>query len=122
MYVIIPLFSIDAINQQSLAYTRVGLNKGGFDWGLSFRWHPTNEHTWNDDHRKVQPFRYNISHVTLHDAIVTGLQPLPEVCSAYIEIISLLSVPTMMEWIFGEVKISRRKSDRQQLFSTSACQ
>ena len=98
---------IDVINQQSLAYTWVGLNKGGFDWGLSFKWHPMNEHTWNDDHRKVQPFRYDISHVTSHDTIVTGLQPWPEVCSAYTEIISLPSVPTMMEWIFGEVKILR---------------
>ena len=58
---------IDVINQNSLAYTWVGLNKGGFDWGLSFKWHPLNEHTWKDDHRKVQPFRYVIGHMTSHD-------------------------------------------------------
>lgn len=61
---------IDIINQQTLAYTWVGLNKGGFDWSLSFKWHPMNEHMWsndNDDHRKVQPFRYDVAHVMSHD-------------------------------------------------------
>jgi len=58
---------IDVINLKTLAYTWVGLNKGGFDWGLSFKWHPLYEHTWTDDHRKVAPFRYDITHVIPHD-------------------------------------------------------
>ena len=48
---------IDIINQKSLEYTWVGLNKGGFTWGLSFKWLPLNEHLWSDNHRKVEPFK-----------------------------------------------------------------
>lgn len=65
---------VDVINQKSLAYTWVSLNKGGFDWGLSFKWHPLNEHMW-DDYRKVQPFRYDITHMTSHDVIYHHSSP-----------------------------------------------
>ena len=51
---------IDIINQKTLEYTWVSLNKGGFDWELSFKWHPLNEHMWSDDDRKVQPFKYDV--------------------------------------------------------------
>lgn len=52
---------IDIINQKTLEYTWVGLNKGGFNWELTFKWDPLNEHTWSDNHRKVMPFKYEIT-------------------------------------------------------------
>lgn len=51
---------IDIINQKNLEYTWVGLNKGGFNWGLAFKWDPLNEHAWTDNHRKIEPFKYDI--------------------------------------------------------------
>ena len=101
---------IDVINHQSLAYTWVGLNKGGFDWGLSFKWHPLNEHSWNDNHQKVQPFRYDISVIMWHhvmSVIITDPPLWPEGCSVYTEIISLLLVPMTMAWTFGEGRTLR---------------
>lgn len=55
---IVPV--IDIINQKTLEYTWVGLNKGGFNWGLAFKWHPLNEHTYRDNNRKVEPFKYEV--------------------------------------------------------------
>ena len=53
--VAIPI--IDIINQDSFAVEPSPLVRGGFNWGLFYRWDPVPQSTLRDDDRLISPIK-----------------------------------------------------------------